>query len=224
MLRTQEMMVNLNLNKYNSLGLDFEEEQWKIIPDTDEKYLISNKGRVMSLFFKHPRLLKPGVNARHQYEAVNIKYASLGKHKTTSIHRMVAELFVDGFEDGLIVDHIDGDRRNNCYTNLRWVDYKENSVDIIGNSFGKNGGNMGKNRFEYDTTPGHKRNGNAVVYKLTHPSGLEQIEVGINNLQSITGHWGDTIYKAVRTGQPTKSGWKIERLGRVSEYYAAERE
>ena len=223
MLRTQEMMVEMNLHVFNQLELNFDNEQWKVIPDTNERYLISDKGRVMSLFYKTPRILKAGVNSRTKYEAVNIKYASTNKTKSTSIHRTVAELFVDGFEDGLIVDHIDGDRRNNCYTNLRWVSYKENSEDILGNSFGKNGGNMKKNKFKYDTTPNHKRNGNAVVYKLTHPSGFNQIEVGINNLQSITGHWDDTLYKAIRTGEATKSGWSIERLGRVSEYYAAER-
>lgn len=226
MLRTQEMMMDLNLNVFKQLELNFEEEKWKTIPDTNDKYLISDRGRVISLFYKTPRVLKAGVNNRTQYEAVNIKYASIGKHKSTSIHRMVAELFVEGFEDGLIVDHIDGDRRNNCYKNLRWVSYKENSADIKGNNFGSRKGveeNMAKQQLKYDKTPNHRRNGNAVVYKVKHISGLESIEVGINNVQAVVGHWDNTIYKLIRTGGVSSNGWSIEKLGRVSEYYAAER-
>jgi hypothetical protein len=49
-----------------------------------------------------------------------------GKNKSVRIHRLVAEHFVDGFKEGLQVNHIDGNRLNNKATNLEWVTPREN--------------------------------------------------------------------------------------------------
>lgn len=45
---------------------------------------------------------------------------------TKSIHRLVAEHFVDGYFDGAVPNHIDGNNRNNASSNLEWVTVKEN--------------------------------------------------------------------------------------------------
>ena len=45
---------------------------------------------------------------------------------TKSIHRLVAEAFVDGYFDGAVPNHIDGNNRNNSSDNLEWVTVKEN--------------------------------------------------------------------------------------------------
>lgn len=42
------------------------------------------------------------------------------------IHRAVAELFVPNTDNKPYIDHIDGNSKNNIYTNLRWVTQKEN--------------------------------------------------------------------------------------------------
>lgn len=47
-------------------------------------------------------------------------------HYTRSIHRLVAEHFVDGYFDGAVPNHIDGNNRNNVSNNLEWVSVKEN--------------------------------------------------------------------------------------------------
>lgn len=49
----------------------------------------------------------------------------------TYVHRIVAELFIPNPDNKPCIDHIDGDRTNNMYTNLRWVTYKENSHNVI---------------------------------------------------------------------------------------------
>ena len=43
------------------------------------------------------------------------------------VHRAVAMLFCEGESKGLVVDHIDEDKTNNHFSNLRWVTLSENS-------------------------------------------------------------------------------------------------
>ena len=47
------------------------------------------------------------------------------------LHRLVADLFVKNPRPDIFdkVDHIDGDRSNNHYTNLRWVDNQLNCAN-----------------------------------------------------------------------------------------------
>lgn len=56
----------------------------------------------------------------------NNRYWVLPKNKFKYVHRIVAELFVKNPNDLPIVDHIDGDKKNNHAANLRWCTYKEN--------------------------------------------------------------------------------------------------
>ena len=43
-----------------------------------------------------------------------------------SVHRMVAELYVPNPNNLPQVDHIDGNKRNNHYTNLQWITASDN--------------------------------------------------------------------------------------------------
>ncbi len=47
------------------------------------------------------------------------------------IHRLVAKEYCIGYSEGLVVNHKDGNRLNNHYTNLEWVTTKENVQDAI---------------------------------------------------------------------------------------------
>jgi hypothetical protein len=49
-----------------------------------------------------------------------------GKRFVYSIHRLVAFKFLKNYKEGLEVNHIDGNKKNNNYKNLEWVTHKEN--------------------------------------------------------------------------------------------------
>ena len=97
-------------------------EEWRTI-NGHPKYMVSNFGRVMTI--KTSRILKQK-NSRGRYMLVGLPIGDR-KYKWASIHRLVAEAFVDGFDGTLYVDHIDKNSFNNRADNLRCVTPSQNS-------------------------------------------------------------------------------------------------
>ena len=87
-----------------------------------EGYLIDEYGNLFSL--KRNRYLKPYTD-KDGYLAINLYIGNKQVHR--KIHRLVAEAFVDGYYEKPCIDHIDRNRKNNYYKNLRCVTPKENS-------------------------------------------------------------------------------------------------
>jgi hypothetical protein len=96
-------------------------EEWVEVLDFPD-YLVSNCGRVYSI--KHDLILTPYVNHYFGYERVSL-YSNNERYRKF-VHRLVAESFVPGFDYGLDVNHIDGNKRNNYEENLEWVTRREN--------------------------------------------------------------------------------------------------
>ena len=59
---------------------------------------------------------------------LNVILCADERHFTKSIHRLVAEHFVDGYFDGAVVNHIDGNKRNNNASNLEWTTTRDNVI------------------------------------------------------------------------------------------------
>ena len=59
------------------------------------------------------------------------------KCEFVSIHRLVAEEYIPNPNNYPIVNHLDGDKQNNHYTNLEWCTQKDNIIHSWKNGFSK---------------------------------------------------------------------------------------
>lgn len=99
-------------------------EVWKDIIGYEGLYQISNLGQVK----RDGRILKQNLDGRGY---LGLALSKNGKAKTNRIHKLVAWHFVGGFNEGLQVNHIDGNKQNNKSTNLEWVTHKENAIHAV---------------------------------------------------------------------------------------------
>lgn len=109
-------------------------EIWRDIPGYPG-YQVSNVGRVRShnKVTSTPRFpvrrwkdrpIKVRINPSTGYDQITLWRD--GEAHTLLIHRLVAEAFLGAAQDGMTVNHINGDKRDNRPENLEWVTLKEN--------------------------------------------------------------------------------------------------
>lgn len=108
-------------------------ETWKPVVGYEGLYEVSNLGRVKRLervaanghTYKELILQQSIVGESRDHLAVPLrKYPE--KRKMLTVHRLVALAFIPNPDNLPVVDHIDGDPRNNNVNNLRWVTHSEN--------------------------------------------------------------------------------------------------
>lgn len=104
-------------------------EKWKEIKDF-ENYWVSTEGRVWSE--KRNKFLKARVSKDGH---LRVGVCQNGKHYWRSIHRLVAEAFIENRENKPEVAHINRDTKDNRVENLRWATSSENNNNKDFNSF-----------------------------------------------------------------------------------------
>lgn len=97
-----------------------EQEIWKDIDGYEGKYQVSNLGRVRSF-----RIKSEGVILAQRQNADGYYMAKICG-RSVSVHRLVAKAFVNGYREGLQVNHKNENKIDNCADNLEWVTFKEN--------------------------------------------------------------------------------------------------
>lgn len=149
-------------------------EIWKNI---DDRYSVSNFGRVKSNYANKERILKPTVDARG-YLKVDLRHGA--KRTGMMVHRLVALAFIpnpdpENFKE---VNHKDEDKTNNRIDNLEWCDTKYNC----------NYGTRNRRKAEgcYKPICSVDKNGNVVHY-------ISRLEASKS-----TGLEGTSITKALR--------------------------
>jgi hypothetical protein len=97
-------------------------EQWRDIDEYDN-YQVSSHGRVRNS--KTMKILQPWFKAQHNYLTVSLsKHSKVKKH---DVHRLVGFAFVNNPNNHNVIDHIDRNRQNNMFNNLRWTTYSLNN-------------------------------------------------------------------------------------------------
>ena len=114
-------------------------EVWKDIKGYEGYYQVSSLGNVKSLereeIFKNKkgktikrlrkeRILTQKVN---EYGYAEVNLWKDGKNKYLRVHRLVGISFIPNPENKPVVNHKDGNKLNNCVTNLEWNTVSENT-------------------------------------------------------------------------------------------------
>ena len=102
-------------------------ERWQPIKDYPN-YIISSCGRVMNIHTK--RLLKAYQDNAGGYYCVNLWKNNKGK--IFRIHNLVYTSFYNDFDlKNFVINHKDGDKLNNDWTNLEKITYQENNLHAV---------------------------------------------------------------------------------------------
>ena len=94
---------------------------------TLDKHVIRKNGRADN---RKGKELKASIN-KYGYKQVTL--SKNHKRKTYTVHRLVAMAFLENPYNKETVNHIDGNKLNNCVSNLEWATNKEQKQHAIKN-------------------------------------------------------------------------------------------
>lgn len=97
-----------------------------------KNYLVSNDGLVYSK-------LNDCILAQQKERYARVSIYDNGICITQLVHRLVAEAFIEKPDGREAVNHIDGNRLNNCVSNLEWCTPQENKTHAVANGLVANG-------------------------------------------------------------------------------------
>lgn len=103
---------------------DKDNEIWEYIPNTNNMYKVSNKGRVISFHKGHEHYLNPSVTKKG-YARISICFCD-GKRQVF-VHKLVSDMFLKNPFCLNEINHKDGNKLNNEVSNLEFCTSKYNT-------------------------------------------------------------------------------------------------
>ena len=99
----------------------WEDEEWRTIQGYQNKYMVSNYGRVWNLNRNEEK--RQYMNKKGY---MRVSFMTEGKRKDFFVHRLVAFAFIPKVRGKEGINHLDGKKANNHVDNLEWTTQKEN--------------------------------------------------------------------------------------------------
>lgn len=129
-------------------------EEWKPITYINDRYYVSNLGRVKSTIKWNIKELKwdkkeclVSISNHHRYSIVRLVDKN-GKTKGYTVHRLVAKAFIPNPNNYPVINHKDENRYNNRVDNLEWCTQQYNVC--YGNRIQKVREKESKRVYQYD--------------------------------------------------------------------------
>lgn len=107
-------------------------EVWKDIKDYEGLYQVSTYGNIRNCRKNKNNVLYKSLRT---YYGVKLSKNNIKEFK--SIHRLVAETFIQNPENKTEVNHKDGNKLNNKVDNLEWCNHSENQLHAYKNNLQK---------------------------------------------------------------------------------------
>jgi len=115
-----------------------EEMRWKEVDGYHGKYAISDYGHVKNVITKKSLKLTKNM---YGYMITHLSDRDTGKSKGVRVHRLVGRYFIPNPMLKPCINHLDGNKQNNHFSNLEWCTDSENKYHAF-----KNGLNHGPNK------------------------------------------------------------------------------
>lgn len=129
-------------------------EEWRAVPNYEDRYEVSNIGRVRSLLdftgkkrikIKSTRL----VNKRYR----RVTLYKHGEQWTITVHQLVALCFIGPPPKGMTVNHIDTIKLNNHLSNLEYITQRDNTAHSVKNRLHAYGARNGRCKLKEEDIP-----------------------------------------------------------------------
>ena len=110
--------------KRGGIFLNYEEKEIDNFPG----YTICENGEVFSYRNTKKKVSLKGFVSKNNYHYVDLCNMTTGIQirKRFAVRRLVGFYFLDGYFDGAVINHKDGNTLNNCKENLEWVTQTQN--------------------------------------------------------------------------------------------------
>lgn len=193
------------------------EEIYKDIRGYEGMYQISNFGNVYSVRREYiTSNNKVGITGgyilskkKRKDGYVSVTLCNGGKMKSFNIHRLVASNFIENPENKPVVNHIDGDKSNNCVSNLEWVTISENTKHAYDNNLSNFRDNILNNLYEI--------NKETMYSEIIFKKGNEIIKFNsTSDASKALGLKRDNITRAIRKKHKV-SGWEVFGIKHANE-------